>query len=77
MTAVSHIPKFGDASYLSWQMSSSVTGDALTRTGDAHLLQKITKSLEEDYASPVGDTTSPAGDEGASPNFGICDTTPK
>jgi hypothetical protein len=67
MTAVSHIPKFGDASYLSWQTSSSVTGNAVTRAGDAHILQKITESLEEDYTSPVGDT--------ASPNFGICDTT--
>jgi hypothetical protein len=42
-----------------------------------HLHWETTASPEGDATSPAGDTVSPAGDLLASPNFGICDTTPK
>jgi len=41
-----------------------------------HLQWETTASPEGDAASPAGDAVSPTGDLLASPNFGICDTTP-
>jgi hypothetical protein len=41
-----------------------------------HLQWETTASPERDAASPEGDAVSPEGDLLASPNFGICDTTP-
>jgi hypothetical protein len=41
-----------------------------------HPQWKTTASPEGDAASPAGDAVSPTGDLLASPNFGICDTTP-
>jgi hypothetical protein len=41
-----------------------------------HLQWETTSSPERDVASPAGDAVSPEGDLLASPNFGICDTTP-
>jgi hypothetical protein len=41
-----------------------------------HLQLETTASPERDAASPAEDAASPEGDLLASPNFGICDTTP-
>ncbi len=41
-----------------------------------HLQWETTTSPEGDAASPAGDPVSPVEDLLASPNFGICDTTP-
>ncbi len=42
-----------------------------------HLQWETTASPEGGAASPAGDAVSPTGDLLASPNFGICDTTPR
>jgi len=68
IAAVSHIPKFGDA-------TTSLAGDVDVSTGDAHLQWETTASPDRDAVSPAGDAVSPVGDLLASPNFGICDTT--
>ncbi len=72
-SAVSHILKFGEASYLAaddligYVRGRNSCGGCASRRVRVNLLRKLTVSLE-------GDAASPAGDEGASPNFGICDT---
>jgi hypothetical protein len=42
-----------------------------------HLQWETSTSPEGDAMSPAGDAVSHAGDLLASPNFGICDTTPR
>jgi hypothetical protein len=62
-----------DVSY--WRCGSEYGGCASLKEM-IHLQWEITASPERDAASPAGDAVSPEGDLLASPNFGICDTTP-
>jgi hypothetical protein len=51
-------------------------GECASLKETIHLQWEKTASLERDAASPAGDAVSPEGDLLASPNFGMCDTTP-
>ncbi len=82
ISAVSHIPQFGDATTSSAGDAASPTGDVDVSAGGCaslkemiHLRWETTASPERDSASPARDAVSPEGDLLASPNFGICDTT--
>ncbi len=76
-----------DLSKINSRPNSSVTYPGIWRCGCEcggcaslkemiHLQWATTASPERDAASPAGDAVSPEGDLLASPNFGICDTTP-
>ncbi len=68
-----HLPR--EMRRLSREMWMQVWGSASLKEM-IHLLWETNTSPERDAASPVGDAVSPEGDLLASPNFGICDTTP-
>jgi hypothetical protein len=55
--------------HLHWETTASPERDAASPAEDP-------VSPERDAASPAEDPVSPEGDLLASPNFGICDTTP-
>jgi hypothetical protein len=82
LTAVSHIPQFGDANKSLARDAVSPAGDVDASAGECaslkemiHLQWETTASPKGDASSPARDAVSPAGDLLASPNFEICDTT--
>ncbi len=73
---MSHIPPFGDAVSPAEDVDVNAGGCA-SLNEMIHLQWEKTASPERDAASPAGDAVSPERELLASPNFGICDTTPK